>query len=360
MVGVIEGRVDGSRIEPQEPRPQPVVVAVLDDAEIRRRGDDQARAVRAATRSQGRPGARRDLASVTQQRDPLDRGRRLAEQPIELLAQPIEDVAIGRRELGPGGEVAHVAGRHRERVGHQLGQVARALAVEDAGDGGGQEPVGPVVEVERRAHEQQLAERARVERQGDLDRDGLDAIRGRRPRTGARHERSRVERIGRHTCAQCQPVARARVPGQTELREPGRRLRTRRRLDLGRGQQVSERVEVVADPDPPLRARLERCRAATRERIEDDVAWSRVAGDEGVGERRRKARQVRAHRVERMAPQALLVLPLGSERDRRQLERKLERELARGGAPRPCRHGGPEPPCIHPAPIPVGAMGRGV
>ena len=178
---------------------------------------------------------------------------------------------------------------------------------------------------------------------------GLDAIRRQAP-ASRRAARAQPGRSG---------SAATRAPSASQSRElafqasrscgePCRRLRTRRRLDLGRGQQVRERVEVVADPDPPLRARLERCRAATRERIEDDVARSRVAGDEGVGERGREARQVRAHRVEGVAPQALLVLPLGSERDRRQLERKLERELARGGAPRPCRHGGPEPPCFTP------------
>ena len=77
-----------------------------------------------------------------------------------------------------------------------------------------------------------------------------------------------------------------------------------RRLDLGRGQQVGERVEVVADADPALGAGLERRRAATGERVEDDVAGPRVAGDERVGEGGREAREVRAHRVERSGPTA--------------------------------------------------------
>ena len=124
------------------------------------------------------------------------------------------------------------------------------------------------------------------------------------------------------------------VPGEAELGEPGHGGGPGRRSDLGRGQQVGERVEVVADADPALRARLERGGAATRERIEDHVTGPRIAGDEGVGEGGREAREVRAHRVERVAPQALLGLPLGFQRDRRQFERELEGELARGGRAR--------------------------
>src|SRR5918995_603094 len=51
-------------------------------------------------------------------------------------------------------------------------------------------------------------------------------------------------------------------------------------------------------------------RAAGAERVQDDVAQTRVAGDERVGERRRKAGEVRAHRVQAVAPQARLHLPL--------------------------------------------------
>ena len=35
---------------------------------------------------------------------------------------------------------------------------------------------------------------------------------------------------------------------------------------------MGERIEVVADADPPLGAGLERCRATPRERVEDDIA----------------------------------------------------------------------------------------
>ena len=169
------------------------------------------------------------------------------------------------------------------------------------------------------------------------------------------------------------------APGSAEMRAPGRASQREfafqasrswasrviacgagRRLDLGRGQQVGERIEVVADADPALGAGLEGRRAAPRERVEDDVARPRVARDEGMGEGGREAREVRAHRVEGVAPQALLVLPLGREGDRRQLERKLEGELARGRETRrTCRHGRSRS-SLSSAPIPVGASGRGV
>jgi len=58
-------------------------------------GDDQASTIRTATGAQGRPGARCHVASIAEQGDPLDRWRRLAEESIELLAEPVEGVAIG-------------------------------------------------------------------------------------------------------------------------------------------------------------------------------------------------------------------------------------------------------------------------
>src|SRR6478752_1725461 len=90
------------------------------------------------------------------------------------------------------------------------------------------------------------------------------------------------------------------------------------------------------------------------------VTGARVARDEGVGEGRREAREVRAHRVERVAPQALLVLPLGRELDRGQLDGQFEGELARGGGGRrTCRHGRSDPPWPT-LRTGFGAMGRGV
>ena len=132
-----------------------------------------------------------------------------------------------------------------------------------------------------------------------------------------------------------------------------------RRLDLGRGQEVGERVEVVADADAALGDRLEGRRAAAGERIEDDVAGPAVARDERVGEGRREAREVRAHRVERVAPQPCWAFHSGSIADRRQRDRQVQGQLLRGGgrsrASRSGRHGRIGP--LTHAPIPVGAMG---
>ncbi len=285
-------------------------------------------------------------------------GERLAEEAIELLRQAVEDVPLRRGEVGPSREVADVARRHRECVRHELGQVARALAVEDPGQGGGQEPVGPVVEPKGRPDEQQLAEGPWVEREGDLDRDVFGAVGRCRAGAGGRHERVRGVRRHPDALAEGQPAGRIRVPGQPELGETRGRLGACRRLDLRRGQQMGERIEVVADPDAALGAGLEGRRAAPGERVEDDVARPRVASDEGVGERRREAREVRAHRVEGVAPQPLLVLPLGGERERRQLGRQLEGELTRGDVRRTCRHRRSRT-SLSLLRIPAEAMGRG-
>ena len=180
------------------------------------------------------------------------------------------------------------------------------------------------------ADEEQLSERPRVEREGDLDRHAAPSRRrgpSPEPATGTRASLAPGSALDPRR--ERQPARGVRVPGQAKRRQTGRGLGPGRRLDLRGGEQVGERVEVVADADPPLRAGLERRRAAAGERIEDDVARARVAGDERVREGGREAREVGAHRVERVAPQPLLVLPLGRDRDRRQLERQLERELAR-------------------------------
>ena len=90
---------------------------------------------------------------------------------------------------------------------------------------------------------------------------------------------------------------------------------------------MGERIEVVADADPTFGARLERGRAATGEGVEDHITGSRVAGDERVRECRREAREVGAHRVEAVAPQPLLGLPLGCDRQFREPEREFEGQL---------------------------------
>ncbi len=212
--------------------------------------------------------------------------------------------------------------------------------MEDAGDRRGQKAVHPIVEPEGRTNEQELGERPLGEAQGDLDRDRL----GVRPNltrpeaaAGRGNPRPVDARRAKHPERQGQPGFGLAGPAKTERRDPEPRLGLRSRFDLGGGEQMGEWVQVVADPDPPFGTGLERARPAAAERVEDDVTGARVAGDEGVGEGRRKARQVRAHRVESMTPQPLLVLPLGGQGQARQViggqTRQIERELSAG------RHG---------------------
>ena len=181
----------------------------------------RARSGRPRARSAARTRGATSRASPSSAIPSIDGGG-CAEQPVELLRQPVEDVALGRRELRPGGEVAHVARRHAEGVRHELGQVRRALAVEDPGHGGGQEAVGPVVEPESGPDEQELAERPRVERERDLGRDALGAVgraagRARRPGRG---RSGRPERP-RRALGEGQPARGARVPAEPELRPGG-------------------------------------------------------------------------------------------------------------------------------------------
>ena len=220
----------------------------------------------------------------------------------------------------------------------------------------GEEPVGRVVEAERGPDEEQLREGPLVERQGDLRRDAL-AGRAVHAGPGDRDERAVVgERTDRGR--QRRPLRGAARPGEPERRQPGGRLGAGGGLDLGRGQQVGERVQVVADADPALRAGLEGSRPAAAERVEHDVAAAAVAADERVGEGGREAGEVRAHRVEGGSPQPLLVLPLGRDVDRGEARRgarqgspgcvrerggsavERQRQLGRGRGPAVERHRG--------------------
>jgi hypothetical protein len=149
-----------------------------------------------------------------------------------------------------------------------------------------------------------------------------------RERDLGRH-RARAARggIGLDRGGEATPVCRSGAVGEPQRRDPGPRLGGGGGLELCGGQKVGERVEVVADPDATLRRGLHGGGAAPRERVEDDVAGPAVAGDERVSEGRREAREVRAHRMERVAPEPALRLPFGLDRDPRQLDRKVEREL---------------------------------
>ncbi len=181
--------------------------------------------------------------------------------------------------------------------------------MEDPGERGGEETVHGYALIECVAQEQELGKRARVEGEGNL----------RRHRIGPTIGGGGLDRPG-----ELQPVLRAGCPHEPERRHSRARFGSGRRVELGGGQEVGEWVEVVADADPALSRGLERRRAAPGERIEDDVARPAVAGDERVREGRREARQVRAHRVQRVAPQAGLRLPVGLDRKARNAEAELE------------------------------------
>ena len=167
-----------------------------------------------------------------------------------------------------------------------------------------------------------------VEGDADLGRDGLGARVGAVAAARRRDERRGMARPRQHAVREVEPVAGLTGPREPQGREPEARLGGRGRLELGGGEDVREGVEVVADADAPLGRRLDRRGAAAGERVEDDVAGPAVAGDERMGERRREAREVRAHRVQAVAPQPLLRLPLGLEAEGRERGGELERELA--------------------------------
>ena len=95
MVGIVEGRVDRPRVLPEQPRPEPVVVAVLHDAEVRRRRDDEANTLGQAPVAEGGPCSARAVPRVPEEGDPRRAGERLAVKPSQLLLETAEHVAIG-------------------------------------------------------------------------------------------------------------------------------------------------------------------------------------------------------------------------------------------------------------------------
>ena len=319
--------VDRLRVEAKEPGPQPVVIAVAQHTQVGRRGDGKPGPVRQATGAQGRAGAPARGARIAQEREAARRRQRLPVEPVQLRRQRVERIALRRPEAGPGREPADVARRHAERVGHQRRQVRGRLAVQDPDHRPGEEAVGPVGEPEGRTQEQQLAERARVERDRHLVGHGLRTAVRRTAAACGRDERGRMPGPRNHALAERDPGRRLRAPGQPQGGQAGPRLGRARRLQLGGGEQVRERVEIVTDADPALRRRLERRGATPGERVEHDVARPAVAGDERVGEGRREAREVRAHRMEAVAPQPWLRLPLGLDAEGGQRAGQLEREL---------------------------------
>ena len=289
----------------------------------------------------GRPRARSasreadaGVARVAEQGDAPRGGHGLAVQPAQLVVEQREGVALGGVEVGPGHEVADVAGGHAEGVGHDGREVAAALAVEDAGQRRQDEAVGSIVGVQAGSQVQHLGQRARVEGQRDFGRDG-----GAGSRPSSRAADGRLPGAGA-TDGSAEPgVGDDRGPGRSRATPPRRRTRPgaatatrvltsalRGRIDLGRGQDVGEGVEVVAGADAALGAGLQRSRAAAAEGVQDHVAGAGVAGDEGVGQAGREAGQVRAHGVEAVAPEPLLVLPLGGDGQVGQRGGELQRQ----------------------------------
>ena len=147
--------------------------------------------------------------------------------------------------------------------------------MQDPGECRGEEPVDAIVEAERRADEQELGERPRMEAQRDLDRDRLGRRRGiaRMQAAAGRRDAGAIDpRIAEDLERQPVPGVRVTGPGQSQAGQARSRLGLRRGFHLRRREQVGERVEIVADADPALGAGLQRGRAAAAERVEDHVA----------------------------------------------------------------------------------------
>jgi hypothetical protein len=335
----------------EQPQPQPVVVAVLHDPQVGRRGDHQPGPLRQAAGAQGSRNRTPASRASPSRAIPRAAGSGWRYRRRSLSSRSAKVSRSGEWKSGPRHEVADVARRHAERVGHDRRQVARALAVEDAGQGRKDETVGAIVGVQAGPQVEQLGERSRVEGERDLgryrrvrpDREGAGVIvrstRRPRARTGGGGDRStarpRGHDVGRawvrhYGFGEGVPLGCRGGPGQTERSDASLDVRFRGRVDLGRGQDLGERVEVVAGADSALGARLKRCSPAAAERVQHHVARAGVSGDEGMNQAGREARKVRAHGMEAVAPETLLILPFRRDGQMGQLAREFKGELAVG------------------------------
>ena len=334
-MGIVELGVDDGRVEAQEPQPQPVVVAVLDDPQVRRGGHHQPGAVgqgagpqggrvpvprrfarrpagprRApAARAGGRGGAAWPRGSRTcRARAPGSRVRATKSRTYRGAMLNVLGISVGQvRRRSPWRMPSTAPARNRSR------RSARAAGPSMARSGRRKSSWASVRGWKARATS-----------------GGSGAGIGAAARRGDRRAAARPGAASAASARSCQ-AARSSTEAQVELAEASADIGPGRRIDLRRREQGGERIEVVADADPALGAGLQRRGAAAAERVKDDVAGPRVAGDEGVGEARREARQVRAHGVERVAPEALLVLPLGLQRQRRERDRVAGRGPAMSG-----------------------------
>ena len=218
--------------------------------------------------------------------------------------------------------------------------------MQDAQHGPGDEPVAPVGQGRRPvqgvqfvAQEEELGQRPGMERQGHLGRKrrrgGASTRRG--------HRRPAAAGCGEGCVGQVLPGRPLVKEAQVELAQAGADVGPGRRIDLRRGEQGGHGIEVDPHSQPALRAGLERRGAAAAEGVKDDVAGSRVAGDEGMGKPRGEHREIAAHGVERVAPEALLELPLGLQGERRERDRfgdEAKRRLAKARSSRSYRRDG--------------------
>ena len=192
--------------------------------------------------------------------------------------------------------------------------------MEDPGQRGGEEPVGRLVEAGGGPDEQELAQRPRVEGEGDLGGNGLAARspgRSAEPAAGTR-------RRGAPAATRAASSSQAAASNDQSMRRPARRASSSRAVGgstLAAVRTWASGLRSLPTPIRPSAQAWSGRRAAPGERVEDDVAGARVAGDEGVGEGRREAGQVRAHRVVGVAPQARPVLPVGLDARGREGER---------------------------------------
>ena len=108
------------------------------------------------------------------------------------------------------------------------------LAVEDAGDRGREEPVDALVELQVRADEQELGERARVERQRDFGRDGLVGSVRSPSRAGGRDAGAAAPASAMTRSASVDPGRGDAGPAQAQGGQPGPRLGRAGRVDLRR------------------------------------------------------------------------------------------------------------------------------
>ena len=156
---------------------------------------------------------KKSLAQVALEAEARDQGRSI--EDIRAALKRALDVMRGAIEKGLVGDLQSASGlvggdaaKLRQNPNGPLSDtpfrdiLTRALAVQDAGQGCGEESIGAVLEVERCPNEQELSECPRVERQGDFGRDMLPTV---RRRVQGPHRRLSVPRSTARTNAWSAP-----------------------------------------------------------------------------------------------------------------------------------------------------------